>query len=117
MFTAPLDAIRYHATINACDLDLHFLGDTRPTYISESRKSLDDGRRTLIYLARALYSESDILLLNGLFAAVDAKTRVLLFGTIRAEITLVLFVLHQSFIPRCDNAIVIEGSKVAGPTQ
>ncbi|GFP57227.1 multidrug resistance-associated protein 4 [Trichoderma asperellum] len=112
VFAACFDATRYRAIMKACGLDQDFPGDN--TYIGESGNNLSGGQRARIALARALYSESDILLLDDPFAAVDAKTRALLFDTIRAlEKTVVLVTLHQSFIPRCDNVIVIEDSKVA----
>lgn len=112
MFATTFDAARYHTVMKACALDQDFPGDN--TYIGESGNNLSGGQRARIALARALYSESDILLLDDPFAAVDAKTRVLLFDTIRAlEKTVVLVTLHQSFIPRCDNVIVIEDNKVA----
>ncbi|UKZ95219.1 uncharacterized protein TrAFT101_010069 [Trichoderma asperellum] len=112
VFAAPFDATRCRTIMKACGLDQDFPGEN--TYIGESGNNLSGGQRARIALARALYSESDILLLDDPFAAVDAKTRALLFDTIRAlEKTVVLVTLHQSFIPRCDNVIVIEDSKVA----
>ncbi|EHK26736.1 uncharacterized protein TRIVIDRAFT_34120 [Trichoderma virens Gv29-8] len=111
VFAAPFDAARYHTIMSACDLYQDFPRDS--TSIGESGNNLSGGQRARIALARALYSESDILLLDDPFAAVDAKTRALLFDTIRAlEKTVVLVTLHQSFIPRCDNVVVIESNKI-----
>ncbi|KAL7952495.1 P-loop containing nucleoside triphosphate hydrolase protein [Trichoderma compactum] len=112
VFAAPFDAARYHAVMSARGLYQDFPRDN--TSIGESGNNLSGGQRARIALGRALYSESDILLLDDPFAAVDAKTRALLFNTIRAlEKTVVLVTLHHSFIPRCDNVVVIEGSKIA----
>ncbi|KAF3069892.1 ABC transporter C family member 10 [Trichoderma lentiforme] len=112
VFAAPFDAARYHTVMSACGLYQDFPRDN--TSIGESGNNLSGGQRARIALARALYSESDILLLDDPFAAVDAKTRALLFDTIRAlEKTVVLVTLHHSYIPRCDNVVVIEDKKIA----
>ncbi|KAK2616712.1 hypothetical protein QQS21_000324 [Conoideocrella luteorostrata] len=111
VFASPFDATRYYAILEACGLHEDF--GTGSTAIGESGNNLSGGQRARIALARALYSDSDILLLDDPFAAVDAKTRQLLFKTIRAlEKTVVLVTLHQSFIPRCDHAVVVEDNKV-----
>ncbi|KAK0756023.1 hypothetical protein N5P37_011396 [Trichoderma harzianum] len=112
VFAAPFDSARYHTVMSACGLYQDFPRDN--TSIGESGNNLSGGQRARIALARALYSESDILLLDDPFAAVDAKTRALLFDTIRAlEKTVVLVTLHHSYIPRCDNVVVIEDKKIA----
>ncbi|KAJ4855595.1 ABC transporter domain-containing protein [Trichoderma breve] len=112
VFAAPFDAARYHTVMSACGLYQDFPRDN--TSIGESGNNLSGGQRARIALARALYSESDILLLDDPFAAVDAKTRALLFDTIRAlEKTVVLVTLHHSYIPRSDNVVVIEDKKIA----
>lgn len=111
VFANPFDETRYHAVMKAGALDQDFAGGH--TVIAESGNNLSGGQKARVALARALYSESDILLLDDPFAAVDAKTRALLFDTIRAlDKTVILVTLHHSLLPRCDHAVVIEGGKV-----
>ncbi|KAH8648547.1 P-loop containing nucleoside triphosphate hydrolase protein [Xylariales sp. PMI_506] len=112
IFANRFDATRYSQVISACGLDQDFASST--VLIGESGNNLSGGQRARIALARAIYSDSDILLLDDPFAAVDAKTRSLLFRTIRAlSKTVVLVTLHTHFILECDNAIFVNDSKVA----
>lgn len=76
LFHTAKDKARYDPVIKACCLDLDFKkmpkGDM--TIIGENGTSLSGGQMARVALARALYSQSSLLLLDDIFSALDAKT-------------------------------------------
>ena len=70
----PFDEQRYWMILRACCLDVDFavLGPSGDlTMISEKGASLSGGQRARVSLARALYAEADVYLLDDPLAAVD----------------------------------------------
>lgn len=88
-----MDAQRYQETLERSslvkDLELFPHGDF--TEIGERGVNLSGGQKQRIQLARALYQNADIYLLDDPFSAVDAHTATNLFNVITA---LFLYVLH-----------------------
>ena len=80
-FGSPMDRSRYEMVLNACalkkDLELWAFGDQ--TEIGEHGINMSGGQKQRIQLARALYKDSDIYLLDDPFSAVDAHTGSELF--------------------------------------
>ncbi|KAI0687745.1 P-loop containing nucleoside triphosphate hydrolase protein [Cytidiella melzeri] len=74
--SAGYDEARYHAVIEACALvrDLEVLDAGDLTEIGEKGITLSGGQRARIALARALYSQASIILLDDPLAAVDMHT-------------------------------------------
>ncbi|KAJ2914774.1 hypothetical protein MD484_g5631, partial [Candolleomyces efflorescens] len=74
--SAPFDEQRYHDVIYACALeqDLSILDAGDMTEIGEKGITLSGGQRARVALARALYSQAKILLLDDPLAAVDMHT-------------------------------------------
>lgn len=96
------DARRYDGVVSACGLDVDFAnvpGGTRVATVGESGSNLSGGQRARVSLARAMYSDADILLLDDPLSALDAHVRVQLFGSLRAmDKTIVLgmrLVIHH----------------------
>lgn len=87
-FGSPMDRSRYEMVLNACalkkDLELWAFGDQ--TEIGEHGINMSGGQKQRIQLARALYQDSDIYLLDDPFSAVDAHTGSELF-----KVTIPLF--------------------------
>ena len=77
-----MDPERYQATLEKCslvkDLELMSYGDL--TEIGERGVNLSGGQKQRIQLARALYQDADIYLLDDPFSAVDAHTATSLFN-------------------------------------
>jgi ABC-type multidrug transport system fused ATPase/permease subunit len=75
-FGSPMDHDRYSSVLEACalkkDLELFAFGDQ--TEIGERGINLSGGQKQRIQLARALYQNSSIYLLDDPFSAVDAHT-------------------------------------------
>jgi ABC-type multidrug transport system fused ATPase/permease subunit len=80
-FGAPMNRVWYDTVMRACalkkDLELWTFGDQ--TEIGERGINLSGGQKQRIQLARALYKDSDIYLLDDPFSAVDAHTGSHLF--------------------------------------
>ncbi|RZC91259.1 hypothetical protein C5167_027322 [Papaver somniferum] len=82
LFGSPMDKQRYQETIEKCslvkDLDMLPFGDQ--TEIGERGINLSGGQKQRIQLARALYQDADIYLLDDPFSAVDAHTAINIFN-------------------------------------
>jgi len=76
-----MDEHRYRETIqkSSLDKDLELLPDGDQTEIGERGVNLSGGQKQRIQLARALYQDADIYLLDDPFSAVDAHTASSLF--------------------------------------
>lgn len=75
LFNQAFDQEKYDRTIEACDLkkDIAMLPEGDKTLLGERGASLSGGQRARVNLARAVYSDADIYLLDDPLSAVDAK--------------------------------------------
>lgn len=82
LFGSIMDKQRYHETLEKCSLvkDLEMLPFGDLTEIGERGVNLSGGQKQRIQLARALYKNADIYLLDDPFSAVDAHTATSLFN-------------------------------------
>lgn len=84
LFGHPYNAQRYrdvlHVTCLLVDLGEFACGDE--TKVGESGASLSGGQRARVALARALYSDAPVLLLDDVFSALDTKTVIELWNRV-----------------------------------
>jgi ABC-type multidrug transport system fused ATPase/permease subunit len=73
LFGLPMDEARYERTIKCCSLehDLEMLANGDETEIGERGLNLSGGQQARVSLARAVYSNADIMLLDDVLSAVD----------------------------------------------
>uniref|UniRef100_A0A9J7XH14 Si:ch211-221f10.2 n=1 Tax=Cyprinus carpio carpio TaxID=630221 RepID=A0A9J7XH14_CYPCA len=87
------------------------------TLIGERGANLSGGQRQRVSLARALYSERPVLLLDDPLSAVDTRVGSHLFhSAIRraAKSRTVIFVTHQlQFLPECDEVVLMKDGQIA----
>lgn len=77
IFGSPFFKERYETVMHCCALetDLETLKDGDSTVIGTKGVSLSGGQRWRIALARALYSQARIIILDDILSAVDAQVR------------------------------------------
>jgi ATP-binding cassette subfamily C (CFTR/MRP) protein 2 len=113
-FGARMNRAHYDAVLEACALnkDLQLLAFGDQTEIGERGLNLSGGQKQRIQLARALYQDSDIYLLDDPFSAVDAHTgshlfRECILGMLASKT--VVYVTHQmEFLPVADLILVLD---------
>ncbi|KAM4554977.1 ATP-binding cassette sub-family C member 5 isoform 2-T2 [Odontesthes bonariensis] len=119
LFGNEYDSDKYNAVLEASCLlpDLAELPFGDMTEIGERGANLSGGQRQRVSLARALYSDRPILLLDDPLSAVDACVGSHIFNkAIRgaAKGKTVLFVTHQlQYLPECDDVILMKDGQIA----
>ncbi|XP_076945337.1 ABC transporter C family member 5-like [Bidens hawaiensis] len=118
LFGNPMDKAKYKRTLHACSLkkDLELFSHGDQTIIGDRGINLSGGQKQRVQLARALYQDADIYLLDDPFSAVDAHTGSELFKeyilTALATKT-VVFVTHQiEFLPAADLILVLKEGQI-----
>ncbi|KAK7380437.1 hypothetical protein VNO78_32948 [Psophocarpus tetragonolobus] len=118
LFGSDLDDYRYQETLRRSsllkDLELFPYGDL--TEIGERGVNLSGGQKQRIQLARALYQNADVYLLDDPFSAVDAHTATNLFNEYIMEglkEKTVLLVTHQvDFLPAFDCILLMSNGEI-----
>ncbi|CAA7411053.1 unnamed protein product [Spirodela intermedia] len=119
LFGQPFEGDRYERVIQACalakDFELFASGDL--TEIGERGINVSGGQKQRIQIARAVYQDSDIYLLDDPFSAVDAHTGSQLFkdclmGILKDKT--ILYVTHQvEFLPAADLILVMKNGRIS----
>ncbi|XP_008943924.1 PREDICTED: canalicular multispecific organic anion transporter 1 [Merops nubicus] len=121
LFGSELDEARYQQVIKACALlpDLELLPAGDQTEIGEKGINLSGGQKQRVSLARAVYSDADIYVLDDPLSAVDAHVAKYLFenvlgpkGLLRKK-TRILVTHSISFLPQVDNIVVLVAGAVS----
>ncbi|CAA0384761.1 unnamed protein product [Arabidopsis thaliana] len=118
LFGSIYESEKYERTVKACalikDFELFSNGDL--TEIGERGINMSGGQKQRIQIARAVYQNADIYLLDDPFSAVDAHTGRELFedclmGILKDKT--VLYVTHQvEFLPAADLILVMQNGRV-----
>jgi len=116
LFGLPYSRSKYETVVKACALDVDFtvLPDGDQTEVGERGITLSGGQKARINLARAVYADRDIILLDDVLSAVDARVgkhimNECLCGLLKDKTR--LLATHQlSLIGAADRIIVLDGS-------
>ncbi|XP_007244903.3 ATP-binding cassette sub-family C member 12 isoform X2 [Astyanax mexicanus] len=114
----PFDQERYDRVIHACCLapDLAILPFGDQTEIGERGLNLSGGQKQRVSVARAVYSNRDIFLLDDPLSAVDAHVGKHIFEEcIKKELKgkSVILVTHQlQYLEFCDEVLLLEGGEI-----
>ncbi|KAH9302372.1 hypothetical protein KI387_013955, partial [Taxus chinensis] len=119
LFGSSFEVNRYERIVQACalnkDLELFPYGDQ--TEIGERGINMSGGQKQRIQIARALYQNADIYLMDDPFSAVDAHTGTHLFEESLAGALCgktLIYVTHQvEFLPAADLILVMQNGKIA----
>jgi ATP-binding cassette subfamily C (CFTR/MRP) protein 1 len=118
LFGLQLDKAKYVDVIRMCELerDLEILPAGDLTEIGEKGINLSGGQKARISLARAVYSDKDIILMDDPISALDASVRKkvimnLILKFIRNK-TRVLVTHAIDFIHLSDKVILMENGRI-----
>lgn len=118
LFGLPMDRQRYRTVVKKCALERDFTlfpyGDK--TIVGERGVSLSGGQRARINLARAVYKQADIYLLDDPLSAVDTHVGKQLFndcitGYLRDK-TVILITHQLQYLKEVDQIIILENGEM-----
>lgn len=116
VFKEPFQHKRYYSAVHNCALneDIDKLPHHDDTQIDET--GLSPGQRQRIALARALYSNRDIYLLDNPLSMVDADTAAVVFDRCILKAlhgrTVILATQQVQFMTRCDEVYLMSNGKI-----
>ncbi|XP_050012615.1 ATP-binding cassette sub-family C member 3 [Alexandromys fortis] len=121
LFGQPMRPKRYQQALETCALlaDLDVLPGGDQTEIGEKGINLSGGQRQRVSLARAVYSDANIFLLDDPLSAVDSHVAKHIFDQVigpegvLADKTRVLVTHGISFLPQTDFIIVLADGQVS----
>ena len=118
IFGLPLDEDKYNRTIEACQLapDLEILKGGDLTEIGEKGINLSGGQKARISLARAVYSNCDIVLMDDPVSALDSNVKHKVFdevfwGELKFK-TRILVTHAVDFLHNADRIVIMEKGKI-----
>ncbi|KAK3927988.1 Multidrug resistance-associated protein 5 [Frankliniella fusca] len=119
LFGLPYDEERYKEVINVCSLqrDLEMLSNGDQTEIGERGTNLSGGQKQRVNLARAVYANKDVYLLDDPLSAVDARVARHIFskcikGTLKGK-TILLVTHGLQFLVDCDEVVFLKDGAIS----
>jgi ATP-binding cassette subfamily C (CFTR/MRP) protein 4 len=119
LFGKEFDEKRFNAVIGSCSLqrDLEIFPNGIDTFIGERGVTLSGGQRARVSLARAVYADADVYLLDDPLSAVDPKVGRTMFERCITGILadkVVILVTHQvQYLPDAKGIIVLEDGEIS----
>ncbi|KAG8365953.1 hypothetical protein BUALT_Bualt17G0025600 [Buddleja alternifolia] len=118
LFGKEMNRALYENVVEACALnhDIEMWADGDLCVVGERGLNLSGGQKQRIQMARALYSGSDIYLLDDPFSAVDAHTGAHMFKKCLMQLLhdkTVIYVTHQlEFLDTSDFVLVMKDGRI-----
>ncbi|KAA3489391.1 ABC transporter C family member 13 isoform X5 [Gossypium australe] len=119
LFGKNLDSQRYADVLEACalDVDISLMAGRDLAYIGEKGTNLSGGQRARLALARAMYQDSDVYLLDDILSAVDAHVakwilQNAILGPLVEHKTRILCTHNVQAISSADMIVVMERGHV-----
>ncbi|KAH7827869.1 putative Multidrug Resistance Associated Protein (MRP) [Monocercomonoides exilis] len=112
---------RYNECVSVCCLDPDFavFGAGDETAIGEKGINMSGGQKARLQLARCVYSDADVVLLDDPLSAVDANVGKKLFedcivGLLKEKrkATVILATNQVQYADKVDNVVVMEGGRI-----
>ncbi len=119
LFGLPFHALRYEQTIQACQLqpDIDILPNGDLTEIGEKGINLSGGQKQRVSLARAVYANKDVYLLDDVLSAVDVHVGRAIFDNVLRGLLKgksILVVTHQlQYLPNVDSIITLANGRIS----
>ncbi|XP_069116796.1 ATP-binding cassette sub-family C member 10-like [Argopecten irradians] len=118
-FGSPFNARKYSEVLQAASLkkDLSMLPAGDKTEVGENGVTLSGGQKARLALARALYQDKDVYLLDDPLAAVDAHVAQHIYdncimGILKTK-TKILCTHHAKFLGKADLVIVMDDGEIS----
>ncbi|CAF1503858.1 unnamed protein product [Didymodactylos carnosus] len=118
LFGLPYEAVRFSEAVraSALDTDLEILPHGEWTLVGDNGVALSGGQKARVNLARALYRNSDIYLLDDPLAAVDTKVGKYIFqkcirNTLKSKIV-ILVTHHVHFLQSATKILYVDHGKI-----
>lgn len=118
LFGEPFDPQRYHMILRTCNLDrdMQRFPDADTTLVGERGIVLSGGQRARVGLARALYSDADIYLLDDPLSALDSKVGYHIFKTCVIELlcdkTRLMTTHNLEILREADNIVAMKDGSI-----
>lgn len=121
LFGRPMNKEAYDRVISACALkpDLEMLPAGDQTEIGEKGINLSGGQKQRVSLARAVYNDADVYLLDDPLSAVDSHVSKHIFDEVvgpsglLAKKTRVLVTHGITYLPQVDSILVLKDGRVS----
>lgn len=120
LFGQPYDEGKYNSVLNSCALikDIQQFPDYDQTVVGECGAVLSGGQRARVSLARAVYADADIYLLDDPLSAVDFKVGQHIFKQciegLLGDKTRVLICHEEQYMKKADEVVVLDKGLVLG---
>ena len=117
IFGRKFDEDRYKKVLEMTELkeDIQRLSNSDLSVVGEKGIMVSGGQKARISLARALYSDCDIYLLDDPLSAVNMKVAQHIFSSIKEELKTktVIFNTHQTrYLNQCDEILVVQQGRL-----
>ena len=118
LFDLPMNEDKYNKTIELCELgsDLDMLPGGDLTEIGEKGINLSGGQKARISLARAVYADADIILMDDPISALDSNVKQRIFDNLFLDElrykTRILVTHAVEFLPKVDRIIIMDHGRV-----
>ena len=118
LFGLPMDEDRYNNTIHLCELenDLEILPGGDLTEIGEKGINLSGGQKARVSLARAVYANKDIILMDDPISALDSNVKKNIFKNLFLDElkgkTRILVTHAVEFLEKVDRIIIMEKGRI-----
>ena len=120
LFGQPYNEDKYNSVLNSCALmkDIQQFPDSDQTVVGECGAVLSGGQRARVSLARAVYADADIYLLDDPLSAVDFKVGRHIFRHcfkgLLGDKTRVLICHEEQYMKEADDVVVLDKGLVLG---
>jgi len=121
LFGKPYDRTKYRATLAAAQLktDLENLAAGDATEIGERGINLSGGQKARVSLARAIYADADVYILDDPLSAVDAHVSRAIFDEaicdrLAGKTRLLILSSNYHLLSAADQILILEGGRVVG---
>ncbi|KAF8184562.1 hypothetical protein K438DRAFT_2020317 [Mycena galopus ATCC 62051] len=121
LLDSAYDEVLYEKVIHACALreDIETLPGRDTTKLGDKGATLSGGQRQRLAIARAVYSQADLLLLDDVFSALDGETEAHVFASLFGTLLMIgciqttMLVTHGiHHLPSADKVIVMDAGKI-----